>query len=87
MRDMQRMEIVLTSEQLRQVEELKKKDQVNSPFLKRLILFFILCMYVCVSLGGVFALEYIEGGSGVGLGEQRSCLEPHSGPLQEQEAL
>uniref|UniRef100_A0A4W2INE0 Rabaptin, RAB GTPase binding effector protein 1 n=1 Tax=Bos indicus x Bos taurus TaxID=30522 RepID=A0A4W2INE0_BOBOX len=27
MRDMQRMEIVLTSEQLRQVEELKKKDQ------------------------------------------------------------
>lgn len=28
MRDMQRMEIVLTSEQLRQVEELKKKDQV-----------------------------------------------------------
>lgn len=33
MRDMQRMEIVLTSEQLRQVEELKKKDQVNSIFL------------------------------------------------------
>lgn len=30
MRDMQRMEIVLTSEQLRQVEELKKKDQVNN---------------------------------------------------------
>ncbi|NWI23261.1 RABE1 protein, partial [Sula dactylatra] len=29
MRDMQRMEIVLTSEQLRQVEELKKKDQVS----------------------------------------------------------
>jgi len=29
MRDMQRMEIVLTSEQLRQVEELKKKDQVT----------------------------------------------------------
>ncbi|XP_063098231.1 rab GTPase-binding effector protein 1 isoform X1 [Cavia porcellus] len=27
MRDMQRMEVVLTSEQLRQVEELKKKDQ------------------------------------------------------------
>ena len=33
MRDMQRMEIVLTSEQLRQVEELKKKDQVNSIFV------------------------------------------------------
>lgn len=33
MRDMQRMEIVLTSEQLRQVEELKKKDQVNSSFV------------------------------------------------------
>ena len=33
MRDMQRMEIVLTSEQLRQVEELKKKDQVNSGFV------------------------------------------------------
>lgn len=31
MRDMQRMEIVLTSEQLRQVEELKKKDQVLHP--------------------------------------------------------
>lgn len=27
------MEIVLTSEQLRQVEELKKKDQVNSGFV------------------------------------------------------
>jgi len=27
MRDMQRMEVVLTSEQLRQVEELKKRDQ------------------------------------------------------------
>lgn len=34
MRDMQRMEIVLTSEQLRQVEELKKKDQVNSGFVE-----------------------------------------------------
>lgn len=33
MRDMQRMEIVLTSEQLRQVEEMKKKDQVNSNFI------------------------------------------------------
>lgn len=33
MRDMQRMEIVLTSEQLRQVEELKKKDQVSSIFI------------------------------------------------------
>lgn len=32
MRDMQRMEIVLTSEQLRQVEELKKKDQVTCVF-------------------------------------------------------
>lgn len=32
MRDMQRMEIVLTSEQLRQVEELKKKDQVTCCF-------------------------------------------------------
>lgn len=29
MRDMQRMEVVLTSEQLRQVEELKKRDQVS----------------------------------------------------------
>ncbi|XP_065764605.1 rab GTPase-binding effector protein 1 isoform X2 [Muntiacus reevesi] len=33
MRDMQRMEIVLTSEQLRQVEELKKKDQEHSVFI------------------------------------------------------
>lgn len=29
MRDMQRMEMVLTSEQLRQVEDLKKRDQVS----------------------------------------------------------
>lgn len=29
MRDMQRMEAVLTAEQLRQVEELKKRDQVS----------------------------------------------------------
>lgn len=56
MRDMQRMEIVLTSEQLRQVEELKKKDQVIGLFFffslfERLILFFILCICVCVFFG------------------------------------
>lgn len=39
MRDMQRMEIVLTSEQLRQVEELKKKDQVTCCFLLFWLLF------------------------------------------------
>ena len=32
MRDMQRIENVLSSEQLRQVEEMKKKDQVHAAF-------------------------------------------------------
>lgn len=34
MRDMQRIESVLSSEQLRQVEEMKKKDQVRKVFSK-----------------------------------------------------
>lgn len=34
MRDMQRIESVLSSEQLRQVEEMKKKDQVHKVFSK-----------------------------------------------------
>lgn len=34
MRDMQRIESVLSSEQLRQVEEMKKKDQVHKVFCK-----------------------------------------------------
>uniref|UniRef100_A0A671VMH6 Rab GTPase-binding effector protein 1 n=1 Tax=Sparus aurata TaxID=8175 RepID=A0A671VMH6_SPAAU len=35
MRDMQRIESVLSSEQLRQVEEMKKKDQVHKPIWHR----------------------------------------------------
>lgn len=35
MRDMQRMEMVLTSEQLRQVEKLKKRDQVSGRSVAR----------------------------------------------------
>uniref|UniRef100_A0A674BKJ5 Rabaptin, RAB GTPase binding effector protein 1 n=1 Tax=Salmo trutta TaxID=8032 RepID=A0A674BKJ5_SALTR len=35
MRDMQRIENVLSSEQLRQVEEIKKRDQYSDPFKKK----------------------------------------------------
>lgn len=35
MRDMQRIENVLSSEQLRQVEEIKKRDQVRTPGVRR----------------------------------------------------